>query len=215
MNDINFGFIDEAKKQETLKIQKLEMDLLPHEPFKSAEAALEDLYTIIDVKINQMELEVRDFRVSQKNYNNAEEYKKQIMALVKAVNEKKAELKAPHLDYNRSIDDFVKKTVGRLNAMKAAISTKMLPVLKKIEDKNKAAEEKAKATSKRVEKREIRGKKKEVKTHTRKVPQWEVVDESKVPRKYMTLDTVKINKDVRAGKLKIAGLKIWIEEKVI
>lgn len=215
MNDINFGFIDKEEEDLKLKIQALDMDLVPSEPFTDAMTAVENLYELVDIQLNKMELDIKDFRVSQKNYEQAEVYKKQIQAIVKAVEGKKAELKAPHLDYNRAVDSFVRRVGGRLQAMKASISTKMKPILLKLQEKNRKAEEQAKASKKNVEKQAIRKTKAEVKTHIRKVPKFEIVDESKIPRSYMTPDHSKINKDIRAGKRKIAGLKIWEDEQVI
>ena len=47
--------------------------------------------------------------------------------------------------------------------------------------------------------------------HWRDVPKWAILDEALVPREWLTLDTVKINKAVNGGEENIPGLTIWSE----
>lgn len=49
----------------------------------------------------------------------------------------------------------------------------------------------------------------------RKVPHWEIENESLIPRDYFTLDVKKLDKVVKAGLDKIPGLRIWIEKEPI
>lgn len=49
----------------------------------------------------------------------------------------------------------------------------------------------------------------------RKEPRWELEDLTLVPDEYLTLDTVKIGKVVRAGVRQIPGIRIWEESNVV
>ena len=49
----------------------------------------------------------------------------------------------------------------------------------------------------------------------RKSWKWKEVDMSNVPREYLMLDTVKINKAVRAGARSISGLEIYEESTTV
>lgn len=50
---------------------------------------------------------------------------------------------------------------------------------------------------------------------TRKTAQWELVDIDQVPRDFLTLDTTKVGRVVRAGIREIPGIRIWEEENIV
>lgn len=208
--------IEQSQPEEKTEIKPLKFDITAHAAFNEQESTLVDLYKKFDIVLTKWETEVERLTVDKWTIQNADTMKKQLTEVFNAVEGKRSELKAPFLDHGRVIDRFAKKIKDRLNAMKATVSRKMLPALKEVEAENKKLDAAKAQTTKRVEKQKIEKQKTVLKkTHTRKVWVWEVKDAEKIPRKYLCIDKVAINKAVRAGKRKIDGLKIFQKESVV
>jgi hypothetical protein len=51
--------------------------------------------------------------------------------------------------------------------------------------------------------------------NTRQVPNYKVVDPSKVPQTYWSIDDVRLGRDIRAGLRDVPGVEIWMETVVV
>ncbi len=208
--------IDHADPEEELfEIKPLDLRLVIDDN-SSLEKRLDVLYMKVNVELNKMEAAVEDLNVYKGNVEHADTMKGQLTKINSALEKKRSDLKAPSLDEGKIIDGFVKKIRDRVSKMKLSLGTKMLPIIKEIKAENAKLDAAKKQTTKRVEKKEIEKKKTTVSnTHIRENWIWEIIDENKVPRGFMSINNVKVNAAVRAGKRKIAGLRIYKDEKVV
>lgn len=207
---------DDAGPDESLFVIKpLDLRLVIDDD-STLEEKLDVLYKKVSVELTDMEAAVEDLNVYKGNLEHADEMKGQLSKINSALESKRSDLKAPSLDEGKIIDGFAKKIRDRVSKMKLSLGTKMLPIIKKIKAENARLDAAKKQTTKRVEKKAIEKKKTTVtNTHIRENWVWEITDEAKVPRQYLSINNVSVNKAVRAGKRSIDGLRIYKDEKVV
>ncbi len=206
---------DKGPDEELFEIKPLDLRLVIDDN-STLEERLDVLYGKVTVELTKMEAAVEDLNVYKGNLEHADEMKGQLSKINSALEAKRSDLKAPSLDEGKVIDGFAKKIRDRVSKMKLSLGTKMLPILKEIKAENAKLDAAKKQTTKRVEKKEIEKKKTTVtNTHIRENWVWEITDEDKVPRGFLSINNVKINKAVRAGKRTIPGLRIYKDDKIV
>lgn len=145
-------------------------------------------------------------------------------AFVSAVEKGKLEYTKPHRDLVSEVNTEVKTKLAKLVAANADMSTRIGEYTRQAEiEKEKERLKKLKEEERRAKISKTKGGDGEVKTpveavvplnvelgvKVRKTWKAEIIDETKIPREYLTPDTVKINQAVRSGTREIPGVKIY------
>lgn len=159
----------------------------------------------------------------EKTQNEAVDYLSGIARAKKDLEEKRVFFVKPLNDQVKKINEFFKKYSTPLLEADGILRRKMVDyrtVLRKIEEeKNRKALELAKSVGIEQEELDMEVKPEAAKTESgtvsgRKVMRFELVDENKVPREYLTVDASKIRKGIAAGVREIDGIRIWEDEDI-
>ena len=186
-----------------------------------------------EAKINTMLEEAKKFKVvDEKTNQEAVEKGIQSNKLLKAIEKIKLNLTQDARDYTSTVNNFAKVFSPKLNEIVRVYKSEIGAYSDRVEMERREAERKAQEAAKKLQD-EINKEAKEKKiepvqfatpvlttkaqptrtaagsSSTRKDWKWEVTDIAEVPREYLMIDAVKINKAVKAGLRNVKGLKIF------
>lgn len=121
--------------------------------------------------------------------------------LEQSLEKSRVELVKPHIDYQRSINKLVRDFKNKLNSMESLLQ-------KKIETwmQDNADNPFLHCDDLKVEDGSL---------YKQKIWDFEILDDTQLPREYLCIDLVAIEKAVRAGVRKIPGIKIMQKEKIM
>lgn len=180
----------------------------------------------------EAELIVHDFHNivirTKDEYSAAGDAIKTINYKIKQVEAKRVEYTKPLLDQKKLIDEDFKGIIEPLKKVVANIKAEMLKWMqaekKRLDEEQKRIEEEAMERAKKeklaeVEVAVVNDIKKQYgnisTSSVRKEWKWKVVDETKIPREFLVVNSLKINQAVRNGEREIAGLEIYEDEQVV
>ncbi|MBX3044870.1 MAG: hypothetical protein KF896_14250 [Ignavibacteriae bacterium] len=155
------------------------------------------------------------------------------------IEDKRKEITAPILAEKKKIDDFAKSITNDLNKAMNGLRSQILSYEKKLQEEREAEARRIEEERKRIEE-ELKAKALEGKIDESDTAQvlvelkeqehqaqistksssirltwtYDVIDESVIPREYLTIDERKIKDAITAGKREITGLKIYQKEQL-
>ncbi|MBX3045169.1 MAG: hypothetical protein KF896_15765 [Ignavibacteriae bacterium] len=156
------------------------------------------------------------------------------------IEDKRKEITAPILAEKKKIDDFAKSITNDLNKAMNGLRSQILSYEKKLQEEREAEARRIEEERKRIEE-ELKAKALEGKIDESDTAQvlvelkeqehqaqistksssirltwtYDVIDESVIPREYLTIDERKIKDAITAGKREITGLKIYQKESLV
>lgn len=162
---------------------------------------------------------------SQTDYQNAADIAKQLQFKAKKIEEKRLEYTKPLDESKKRIMADFKALITPIDEVVGRIKSAMLEWHKKEQIRLNEEQKKLEAAALEQATKEgqsvvavpvvndIKTQRGNISTATiRKVWKYRIIDELKIPREYLAVDTTKINYAVRAGIRKIEGIEIYQEE---
>lgn len=172
----------------------------------------------LDVVINSMAEQAMKHKITDKaTFDQAIQMGTQARKMQSEIEKRVKELKAPYLAFNRGLGTIANASNTKLEGIAADLKGRVLKEKPKYMPAPKPAPKpspgnKGSAPPPAVKAQDERTKIEGASIKPKVVPKWELEDLSKVPREYLAINPVLVNKAVKAGQRKIAGLRIWEEE---
>ena len=183
--------------------------------------------TPVKNEVDQFLYDFQEVKItSQDQYTQAGDTVKQIQMKIKKIESKRLEYTRPLDESKRLIMDDFKKITEPLEEFVSELKNKMLAWYKleqaRLNEEQKKLEQEALAKAKAEHKAEVqvpvinnqlKTQRGDVATISiKKVWKYRIVDETKIPRQYLTLDTAKVTQAIRDEVRIIDGLEIYQEE---
>ena len=132
------------------------------------------------------------------------EYLKQLTAFLHSAEERRKAAKEPYLEASRAVDGFFRRMTDAIASAKTKVALR-LSVYQ--EEKAKAVQ----AIAPDVGTHEAGRVRSELGVTAALRQSWdfEIVDERKVPKKYLSVDTAKVRAAIKAGEREIPGLRVY------
>ena len=183
--------------------------------------------TPVKNEVDQFLYDFQEVKITnQDQYTQAGDTVKQIQMKIKKIESKRLEYTRPLDESKRLIMDDFKKITEPLEEFVSELKNKMLAWYKleqaRLNEEQKKLEQEALAKAKAEHKAEVqvpvinnqlKTQRGDVATISiKKVWKYRIVDETKIPRQYLTLDTAKVTQAIRDEVRIIDGLEIYQEE---
>jgi len=171
------------------------------------------LHTMVDIYEQDLKPTIKELETIEINSQDDAENLKNISQVL-AERGKEAEnirndLLNPYREQTKKINDFCKRVTGPIEQARRKINGLLLAWQKSLQPKPKLADISDLLSKSKLEIKEEMKPEQAPIIQERKTWTFDIVDSSKIPRQYMTPDTVEINKAIRTGKRSIKGLKIY------
>lgn len=184
----------------------------------------------IDSDVSMMVQKVQNFKIqTEKNLIEATDFLAAISTRLKRIEELRLFFTKPLLDQKKKIDEEFKKYIEPLEKLQKDLKGGIILYRQQEEEKIQAQKEKQIEEAKKLKGEEKQKAIEAIETNpelnqkasvvgergsirVRKAWDFEILDEKKVPKKYLKVDEVKIREDISKGIRKITGIKIFEKE---
>lgn len=196
-----------------------------------AQSAVDHMAALFGNQIKKMKKKAEDFVVKDEStIAQASEMATQAKKMIKVVDDKRVEIKAPYLKFTKALDTMARNIKKPLDEIQKLLEGKIGPVALAIEEEKAKAARKAAAEAEKKAKTEVfetptiqapsamqdgKVQAKHGSVSVEKVRKWDLVDFKKVPAAYKVteLNYPKINEAVLNG-ANIPGLRIYEDSQV-